>query len=317
MTSPSTLMMSPKLAVFAWMSLLPSIGLAQQSLFESQNGDTSIFLNGTAGVISANIGKSDVRFGYLHQFASRNGWGFDLAGTLRGDTATLLRNNPPAPGAEIRTAYIRRNLVSNPPNASNLNKNSGPIEPCPRGLCDDWLVIQAGYKRTRFYTIDTGLQPLPEPTRRNFDGWITRVAYNQLRKTARNDFLLGVSAGLSRANNTDELDTVQVTDEIVSTVNGIDRRAASDAVTAYTGAYRPYIGVPISADAIWFPGALTGRVGIDLFLRSNVGQANRYGSPGIGLFFSKAGQPARPVGGLSVAYKDGKAQAALIVGWSF
>lgn len=309
--------MTPTIAVPA-ICILSSIGLAQQSLFESQTGDTSIFLNGTAGVISANIGKSAVRFGYLHQpTGQRDGWGFDLAGTLQGDTATLLRTNRPAPGAEIRTAYIRRNLVSSAPKATDVPKNAGSVEPCPHGLCDDWLVIQGGYKRARFYTIDTGVDPLPQPVKRDFDGWVARVAYNQLRKTARNDFLLGVSAGIARADNTDNLSTVQVTDQIVSSANGIERLSASNAVTAYTGVYRTYIGVPISADAIWFPGVFTGRVGIDIFLRADIGQANRYGSPGIGLFFSRPGQPARPVGGLSVSYRSGNAQAALIVGWSF
>jgi hypothetical protein len=177
--------------------------------------------------------------------------------------------------------------------------------------------ILPAYSRTKFSTIDTSVTPLPKPAKHNFDGWASRVAYNQLRKTAKNDFLLGVAAGVARANNTDDLDTVQVTDEIVSTTTGTQRLAASDAVTAYTGVYQQYIAVPVSADVIWLPGTFRGRVGIDGFVRANVGGANRYGSPGIGLFFSKAGQPTRPVGGLSVSYKDGKAQAALVVGWSF
>ena len=122
---------------------------------------------------------------------------------------------------------------------------------------------------------------------------------------------------MSRTNNTEDLKPVQVTDTQLSVSNGVERRAAQDAVAAFTGTYRKFIGVPISADAIWFPGALGSRIGFDAFVRSNVVAVHRFGNPGIGFFFSKVGQPSKPLGGVTLSYKDGKGKVALVTGWNF
>ena len=70
---------------------------------------------------------------------------------------------------------------------------------------------------------------------------------------------------MSRTNNMDDLNSIQVTDSQVSVTNGVERRASKDAVAAFVGAYKKFIGVPINADAILITGALSGRIGFDGF----------------------------------------------------
>jgi hypothetical protein len=295
-----------------------SIACAQQSLFESTNGDTSIFLNQEGGVALVNIGKSDVRFGYRHDVTTIPwAFGVDVVANITGTSATLLNNSTPPAGAGIHGSAIKRDLFRKAPDASKLGPKSGKVEDCPHGLCSDWLVFQALYDRAQFSTLGNTTPPLQNAVKRNFDGYSSRVAYNQLRKTAKNDFLLGASIGVGRFNNIDSLKTTQFTDNTITTIGSTEYIASQGTKTAYVGAYQQYIGVPINADAIWYPGVLGGVVAFDLFVRSNVAPTDRYGSPGIGLFFNKMGQPSRPLGGIAADYRDGKGQVSLVVGWKF
>jgi hypothetical protein len=290
--------------------------IAQQSLFESRDGDTSIFLENQGGVISANIGQSNLKLSYLHQNTAKNwGAGIDVFGELKGSTTDLFNATPPAKAAEVRAGWILQHLLTDHPRAAAVGPKSGETQECR--LCDDWIAVQVGYQRSQIHLIDTSISPLAAPTGHGFDGYLARFAYNQVIKLPKHDFLLGAVFGVSRTNNTDDLDSVQVTDTTVSTDGTVERRAAKDAVSAYVGTYVKYIAVPINADAIWYPGALSGRIGLDLFVRSNVAATKRSASPGIGIFYCKAGQPARPIGGLTASYKDGKGKVALVAGWNF
>ena len=286
----------------------PATVLAQQSLYQSHDGDTSIFLQGTGGVVGANIGKSDIRLSYLHEIMNRThlwSWGADLSGALKGTSSQLLNGATPAKSGAFNVSVKKRDLLFKPPDAQHPENSPN----------DDWLIFQVGYQRSQLKLIDTSASPLPAPTSHGFDGYTARVAYNALLKTAHHDFLLGASLGMSRTNNMDDLNSIQVTDSQVSVTDGVERRASKDAVAAFVGAYKKFIGVPINADAIWYPGALSGRIGFDGFVRSQVANAHRSAEPGIGVFFCKAGQPARPIGGATLSSKDGKAKAALVVGW--
>jgi hypothetical protein len=296
-----------------------SAGLAQQSAFESTNGDTSVFLSAEGGVALANIGKSSVRFGYRHDVTTHPwSYGVDMVANITGTSATLLNNNAQAAGAGIHGSAIRRCLFRACPDASKLTPESPKVEECPHGLCSDWLVFQALYDRAQFNTLENTAPPLQNAVKQNFNGVSGRVAYNQLRKTAHNDFLLGVSLGVGRFNNIDSLKTTNFTDNTITTIGSTEYIASQGGTkTAYVGAYKQYIGVPINADAIWYPGVLGGVVAFDLFARSNIVSTDRYGSPGIGVFLNKKGAPSRPLGGIAVDYRDGKGQVSLVVGWKF
>ncbi|HET9183799.1 MAG TPA: hypothetical protein VFP59_16835 [Candidatus Angelobacter sp.] len=284
--------------------------MCQQSLFESHDGDTSIFLEGTGGVVSTNIGKSDLRLSYLHEIMNKShlySWGADVSGSLNGTSSQLLSGVTPAKSALLRISGKKRNIFTEPLDASSPT-------PSPN---DDWVILQVGYERQQIKLLDTSVSPLPSPTSHGFDGYQASLAYNALVKSAHNDFLLGASVGVARTNNVDDLDSVQVTDSQVSVTNGIERRASEDSVAAFVGTYKKFIGVPVNADAIWYPGAFSGRIGIDGFVRSQVAAVHRSAEPGLGVFVCKQGQPARPIGGATVSYKDGKGKVALIAGWNF
>ena len=295
-----------------------SIACAQQSFFESTNGVTSIFLDKEGGVALANIGKTNVRFGYRHDVTTVPwAFGVDLVANITATSATLLNNNAQAAGAGFHGTAIKRDLFRKGPDARTVGPNSGTKENCEHGLCSDWLVFQVLYDRAQFNTLENTTPPLQNAVKQNFNGVSGRVAYNQLRKTAHNDFLLGASIGAGRYNNIDSLKSTNFTANTITTTGSTEYITSQGTKTAYVGPYQQYIGVPINADAIWYPGVLGGVVAFDLFLRSNVVPTDRYASPGIGLFLSKKGAPSRPLGGLAVDYRDGKGQVSLIVGWKF
>jgi len=310
--------MTIRLNVFAAALFCCSIAGAQQSLFEGANGDTSVFLEQVGGVALANIGKSNVRLGYLHDITT-NKWayGLDVIANITDTTATVLNNNAQAAGAGIHASAIRRGLFAKRLDAGKLGPNSGTKAECSHGLCSDWLVFQGRYDRTQFNTLQNTTPPLQNSVKRSFNGYSGRLAYNQLRKTAKNDFLLGISIGLGQFNNLDSLTTTQFTTNTITTVGSTQYISSQGAKTTYVGAYQVYTGVPINADAIWYPGVLGGAVAFDLFVRSNVVPTDRFGSPGIGLFLNKLGQPSRPLGGIAVDYRQGKGQISLVVGWKF
>jgi hypothetical protein len=310
--------------VIAILMLFDISAAAQQSLFESSSGETAIFLSsqpapgklspsgGDAGVVLYNMAASTVRFGYLHERSGSRplGLGGELSGTLKDGSSTILHNNATAPGASIRVALTKSLTAID---ASKVTK-TGDFK-C--SLCAHWLVAQFRVDVSQFYTVPSSAPPFPMPKKRTFNGIQGKIGYNQLWKSSHADWLLGATIGIGRQNNTDALKSAQFTDNMITNTSTDQLILNQGSKTTYIGKYDEYIGAPINADAIVFPGALRGMVGFDLFVRSNVATADRYGSPGLGVFVAKKGQPARPIGGLTVAYRDGKGQASLVVGWSF
>jgi hypothetical protein len=137
--------------------------IAQQSLFESRDGDTSIFLENQGGVISANIGQSNLKLSYLHQNTAKNwGAGIDVFGELKGSTTDLFNATPPAKAAEVRAGWILQHLLTDHPRAAAIGPKSGETQECR--LCDDWIAVQVGYQRSQIHLIDTSISPLAAPT---------------------------------------------------------------------------------------------------------------------------------------------------------
>lgn len=296
--------------------------VAQQSLFQSTSGDTSIFLDGREnGTVLFNFGASKATFGYLHEFSGRS-WGFggDLIGAAQGGVVSLVKNGVPQESLGGDLSFHKSVIFSNPPKASEVTK-SGSFS-CT--FCSDWLTIQAGYQRSQLNTVPSLTTPIPLPQQHGFDAYTAQIAYDQLWKSVHSllagDYLLGVSLGVSRTNNTTTptpLPTVQVSSQIVTATGPTQQQTVSQSTkTVYVGDYTKYIGAPVNADAIWYPMDLKGHIGFDLFERSNIGEAFRYVSPGVGIFVSTK-DPARPTGGLTVGYQNHKAQVALVTGWSF
>ena len=73
-----------------------SIGLAfaQQSAFQSGDGQTSIYLNHPAATV--NLGDTKFSFGYLNQHSEKRPfWGVELFGKASSGVTTLFSSNKP------------------------------------------------------------------------------------------------------------------------------------------------------------------------------------------------------------------------------
>jgi hypothetical protein len=266
------------------------------------------------GVILYNFSSSTGRFGYLHQKsgATTTGFGFDISGTLKDNAVSIVHSNATAPGISLRASVVKGLKRWS---ALDIKPNAPPTFKCT--VCSEWLVFQVRYDVSQFYTVPTSVPPYPLPTKQTFNGVQGKVGYNALLKSSNADFLLGITVGVGELNNTASLTSAQYSNNQI-TESGTNQLVINQGQkTLYVGKYKTYLGVPINFDAIIFPGALSGMVGIDLFVRSNVTAPDLYGNPGVGLFFSKKNQPARPIGGITGSYANGKGQASIVAGWTF
>ena len=308
--------------------VLISVGSAygQQSLFQSTDGQTAIFLNGTQnGVLLFNLATSKALVGYRHE-VSGSGWGFggDLTAVAQGGIASLLKNGVPQTGVGADISLNKQSLFWKAPPPPQAG--SGGLLPCT--FCSDWIAIQLGYENSQISTIANLTPPLQPPQTHNFNATNGLLAYDSLWKSTagilKGDYLLGVSVGFSGTNNTatpTTLKTVQVSTQVSTQQGGQSLTVSQNSKTAYVGQYVKYLAAPVDVDAIWYPNRLRGYLGVDLFERSNVGQTPRYISPGLGVFVTldKNGRPnpERPIGGVTASYQNKKAQVSIVTGWTF
>ena len=92
-------------------------GNAQQSLFQSSNGDTSIFLAGQNGVALVNFGASKATLGYVHDLSGPNAWGYgiDFTGTAQGGTVSLIKDGVPQTGIGGDFSLNKQRVFWKPP----------------------------------------------------------------------------------------------------------------------------------------------------------------------------------------------------------
>ena len=217
-----------------------------------------------------------------------------------------------------------------------------------RRLGVDWLSFRASYSRAQYKLLNEAGAFADQVRKQNFDGYSATVAYNMLltfddvkelkrRREAlryarlhnqpppkeeplgesKGSMILGVSFGVKRTNNSDDLKSVEVEDQVFTSASGTTQRRSLSKQTVLRGAYDEYIAVPLNTDVVIYPGMFRGRIAFDFFTRSNLGKTNREFVPGAGLFITKEGQPTKVIGGISFAYDDGKARVGLVGGFHF
>jgi hypothetical protein len=305
---------------------------AQQSLFQDSKGETAIYLGAQKANVLVNFGDSKIQAGYIRNFPNSDRWriGFGVNGTAQNGIATIIKNGTAQAGVG-GDITLTQDLTSDS-NKDLPGPNTGSVITCM--LCSHWMVYSIGYARSSLNTI-TDVQPIPPVQNHNFDSYSARIGWNALLKNQISDFLVGITAGVQRKNNTDSLDTVSVSTNVLGTLQNNQQLTISEnSKSAYLGAYVKYIAAPINVDFIWFPGTnklvkptkdnpqpnkQRYHLGIDIFERSDVGESSkyRYIAPGLGAFLTNPGSPTRPIGGVTVEYKDGKVQASLVTGWTF
>jgi len=281
---------------------------AQRAGFETGDGKTSIFLS-DSGALNFNVADTSIRFGYVRRVSTDPLiWGFELFGKPSNGVADFFSKGKPANEGGGALSFGRHNFL-----AKDIDDQDG----C-EVVKDDWFVVQGGYRRASFNNFPkSGLAP--NNRKRNFDGYSGTVSYNARMALKGNGtgILAGVTTGVERRNNLDDLLPVTIETNVASAVTASQPTVAKQVRTGYFGDYKEYVSVPVYTDLIFLPLKFNSRIAFDLFTRSAVAGDNRSFAPGVGVFYTKKDSPTKVIGGISASYKDGNLRLGLVAGFNF
>jgi hypothetical protein len=196
-------------------------------------------------------------------------------------------------------------LKAEPPALVGADNNIGK----PPLFQDDSFLVYFDFTRSTFDTVPTSSSTV---TTQHFDGFDILPTYNAFLSHKGWDYLIGISGGVNRTNNSGDLKKVVVntTDAQSGTVSIVSQESA------YMGAYKVSTGVPIYSDLAIIPAKLEW-LSFDIFERANAVSTNGYGEGGVGVFVAKPKKPTNVLGGVSAAWKNGKSTIAVVAGWTF
>lgn len=293
---------------------------AQQSLFQSGDGQSAIYLRQSSAAF--NFGDSKASIGYVHRVnIEKISWGFEAYATANsGVTSLFSSDKPKAPEGGGDFTLGRHFVFVHAPQAGHKSKG------------EDWWLIDAGYGRSSFYLFPTGSAPSASPSKTNFNRFRAVTAYNFF---TGGNLIAGIAAGAERRNNISDLTSASLETIIVPAPTG-SQSSIVKTKAGYFGNYKEYIGAPIYTDILFYPtrkcvpsdncaqgqqekgvSIFGNRIGVDFFSRSDVAAANRSSSGGLGIFMFKKEDPLAPIGGISASFNGTKVQVALTVGFTF
>ena len=294
------------LFVFAACLAVAPFALAQQSLFQSSDGRSAVYLRQSAATF--NLGDSKASIGYIHRInIKKTFWGFEGYATANsGLTSLFSSDKPKAPEGGGDFTLGRHYAFVPMPRAGTT------------GGREDWWLIDVGYGRSSFYLYPTGSAPAANTPKTNFERFRAIAAYNYFTS---GNLIAGIAAGAERRNNLPDLTSVSLETIIVPAPTGSKSSIVKNQA-GYYGNYKEYIAAPIYTDILIYPGQLSvpgfgNRIGIDFFSRSDVAASNRSASGGLGIFMFKKDDPLAPIGGISASFNGTKVQVALTVGFTF
>jgi hypothetical protein len=316
-----------------------------QTVFQDADGESSIFLRDNGGFARVNVAEKKISLGYLFDRGDDTPhFGFEISGKRSGDLASIFKGGVPGNEAEIKASVGKRFLLADAPNP----RTAGQI--IVRRVTMDWLTFEGSYKRSSYNLVTPGNVFANQVRKQNFDGFSATLGYNMLidlqalkggagsggaasggtsgggasddddddKNKTPSSMIVGFSAGVKRRNNAGDLDEVEVEDVIFPVTDGTVQRRVISTQQALLGDYKESIAAPINGDVVYFPGHFDGRMALDFFFRSNVGEGDRNFVPGVGLFITKSRDtPTKVLGGISIAVRDGKAQVGLVAGFHF
>ena len=213
----------------------------------------------------------------------------------------------------------------------------------------DWVNFRVSYRRASYKLLNTAGAFADQVRKQGFDGFSAKFAYNRMitlddlaaererrlarrllrqanqpaqeresdRVRSKGAVILGVSIGVERQNNSDDLKSIEVEDQTFTSSSETTQRRAVSKQTVLSGTYKEFIAVPLNTDIVWLPGRFNSRIAIDFFTRSNLGETNRKFVPGVGLFLTSEKSPTKVAGGISFSYDDGKGKVGLVGGFHF
>jgi hypothetical protein len=296
------------LFVLAVLTTAIPLASAQQSLFQSADGQTAIYLRQSTA--SINLGDSKASLAYIHRVNIQPfSWGVEGYATANTGVASLfLSDRPKAPEGGGDGTLVRHYLFTKMPEAGE----SGPAR-------EDSLILDVGYGRSSFYLYPTGVAASTSAPKTNFDRLRAVVAYNFF---ASGNKILGIAGGAERRNNLSDLKSTSLQTVIVAAPPG-SQSSIVKTQAGYYGDYKKYIAAPIYTDFLFYlpekivvPG-FDNRIGIDFLSRSDIASANRSSQGGIGIFLFKKADPLASIGGLSATYDGTSFQVSLTAGLTF
>ena len=297
---------SPERWIFAalCLSLAGASSLsAQRTGFEAGDGSTSIFLQ-NSGAISFNVADTSIRFAYARRVSdSLTFWGLEAVGKPSDGIADYFQKGKPASNAGGSVMFGRHFVDID-------NRTGNEV------LKDHWVVFQGTYNRSSINNVaaaDAGNRKI------NFDGYGATVAYNA-RFAPHGDgtgMLFGISAGVERRNNLEDLTPVTIDIQVASAVTATQTTITKQEKTGYFGPYHQYVAAPLYTDLVFLPLRFKSRIAFDAFTRSDLAHSMRSFSPGVGVFYTAEGQPTKVIGGVSAAYADGNLRIGLVAGFNF
>jgi len=283
-----------------------SFSSAQQSLFQSSDGQSAVYLRQSSATF--NLGDSKGSIGYIHRINIKpTFWGFEGYATANSGVTSLFSSDKPKAPEGGGDFTVGRHYVFVPmPHAGDKVRG------------EDWWLIDVGYGRSSFYLYPQGSAPAANTSKTNFDRFRAVAAYNYFTS---GNLIAGIAAGAERRNNLSDLTSVSVETVIVPAPAG-SQSSIVKTRAGYYGHYKKYVAAPIYTDILFYPGHATvpgfgNRISLDFFSRSDVAAPNRSSSGGLGVFMFKKEDPLTPIGGISASFNGTKVQVALTVGFTF
>ncbi|MGH9743518.1 MAG: hypothetical protein ACRD51_14325 [Candidatus Acidiferrum sp.] len=282
---------------------------AQQSLFQSGDGQTALYVRNSSA--SVNLGDSKANLGYTSETSTSPwSWGAGVYATANSGIASLFTSSKPkAPegGGNAIAAYHRTDVRVGCPSG---------FEECPINVKENTFLLDVGYGHSSFYLFPTGLAPTASPAKTSFDRFRTILAWNLF---ASGNTIVGLAAGAERRNNLSDLKSVSEQTVIVPAPSGSATSVVSNQ-TGYYGTYKSYIGAPVYVDGLFYlppkakvPG-FDSRLGIDLLSRSDVAAVNRAANGGIGLFIFDKKDPLKALVVITATYDGTNWQVSVVAG---
>jgi hypothetical protein len=302
-----------------------------QSPFTDGRGKSSLVLPGSGGFAQVEFDKTSAKVGYLRDISGRpDFWGIELSAKLSGDTATLFSNNQLKPDASFKLTLGRRLLTFadllaaariRMPNGTYPDPSSPEYAEQKAALVAalvkasnkgyPWVALQIEGRAAQYRMYDSTAAFGSQITKQSFEGGSIHGLYNILLPNR----LYGVSIGIERGNNVDDLDEISITDRTTVVSGGVSR-IIDQTVKAYDGTFKKVDRAPAGFDAVWWPDG-NSRVAFSVFARDDLRDASASFVPGLGAFLVQQGAPTNVIGGVTLSFKKGKPTAQIVAGYSF
>lgn len=279
--------------------------LAQQSAYQDADSHTSIYLLDGNANLTYNVSSSQFTVGLLRmpsgqlpEFSWKNRGiaGINFSGKPSTSLSNQIFQSGNSPASISGGGVIGFHRWAAPP------KSTGTF-------ADDWFLVNVNYTRSTFSTLTSSSTTA---TAQHFNGFTIMPTYNFALQPNGVTMLIGASAGVSKTNNSDQLKKVSIntTDSQSGSVSVVE---SSD---AYMGNYAESYNVPVYFDFVIIPTKLEW-ISLDAFERANTLKTDGYTEAGFGIFVAQPNKPTKVLGGISLAWKDGKQSIGIVGGWAF